>query len=106
MPTTSRIFWPFAVVFLLSALALAQTPAADQIVANQNRVPAGRLENGALNVQLEIRSGTWHPEAEDGPQLFVQAFGEAGSAEQNIRDVINTIQRKQKTTYRKTPSQH
>jgi hypothetical protein len=62
MPTTSRIFWPFAVVFLLSALALAQTPAADQIVANQNRVPAGRLENGALNVQLEIRSGTWHPE--------------------------------------------
>ena len=82
MPTTSRIFWPFAVVFLLSALALAQTPAADQIVANQNRVPAGRLENGALNVQLEIRSGTRHPEAEDGPQLFVQAFGEAGSAAQ------------------------
>jgi hypothetical protein len=40
MPTTSRIFWPFAVVCLLSALALAQTPAADQIVANQNRVPA------------------------------------------------------------------
>ena len=82
MPTTSRIFWLFAVVCLLSALALAQTPAADQIVANQNRVPAGRLEHGALNVQLEIRSGTWHPEAEDGPQLFVQAFGEAESAAQ------------------------
>jgi FtsP/CotA-like multicopper oxidase with cupredoxin domain len=48
------------------------------IVANQNRMPAGTLQNGVLNVQLEIRSGAWHPEAEDGPQLFVQAFGEPG----------------------------
>lgn len=47
-------------------------------MANQNRTPAGKLEGGVLNVQLEIRSGAWHPEAEDGPQLFVQAFGEPG----------------------------
>lgn len=47
-------------------------------MANQNRTPAGTLQNGVLNVQLEIRSGAWHPEAEDGPQLFVQAFGEPG----------------------------
>jgi FtsP/CotA-like multicopper oxidase with cupredoxin domain len=52
------------------------------IVANQNRTSAGTLQNGVLNVQLEIRSGAWHPEAEDGPQLFVQAFGEAGQAAQ------------------------
>jgi len=32
--------------------------------------------------QLEVRSGTWHPEAEDGPPLFVQAFAEAGRAAQ------------------------
>jgi FtsP/CotA-like multicopper oxidase with cupredoxin domain len=57
---------------------LAQ-PAAE-IVPNQNRAPAGKLENGVLNVQLELRSGTWHAEAEDGPPLFVQAFAEAGRA--------------------------
>ncbi len=80
MTATSRVFWLLAVVCLLSGLALAQ--AADEIVANQNRTPAGKLENGVLNVALEIRSGTWHAEAEDGPPLFVQAFAEAGHATQ------------------------
>src|SRR5512143_970169 len=80
MSATSRVFWPFVVVCLLSGLARAQ--AADEIVANQNRVPAGKLEKGVLNVALEIRSGTWHAEAEDGPPLFVQAFAEAGHAAQ------------------------
>jgi FtsP/CotA-like multicopper oxidase with cupredoxin domain len=60
-------------------LAIAQS---DEIVANQNRIPAGKLENGSLKVQLELRSGAWRPEAEDGPQLFVQAFGEAGHVAQ------------------------
>ena len=82
MPTTYRLVCCSAVVCLLSALALAQAPAADEIVANQNRIPAGKLENGVLNVQLELRAGAWRPEAEDGPQLFVQAFGEAGRAAQ------------------------
>ncbi len=67
---------------LLSTLVLAQVSTADEIVANQNRIPAGKLENGVLNVQLELRSGAWHPEANDGPQLFVQAFGEAGRTAQ------------------------
>ena len=82
MPTTYRLLCYSAVVCLLSALALAQVPHADEIVANQNRIPAGKVENGVLNVQLELRSGAWHPEAEDGPQLFVQAFGETGRAAQ------------------------
>ena len=82
MLTTYRLFSCSAVVCLLSVLALAQAPAADQIVANQNRIPAGRFENGVLHVQLELRSGAWRPEADDGPQLFVQAFGEAGRAAQ------------------------
>ena len=82
MPTTYRLIHCSAVVCLLSVLALAQKPAADEIVANQNRIPAGKLENGVLNVQLELRSGAWRPEADDGPQLFVQAFGEAGRAAQ------------------------
>lgn len=36
------------------------------------------MENGVLTAQLELRSGRWRPEADDGPQLYVQAFGEAG----------------------------
>lgn len=59
-------------------MALGQAPAVDEIVANQNRTSAGKLENGTLTVRLELRDGAWRPEANDGPQLFVQAFGEAG----------------------------
>ncbi len=82
MPTTHRLIYCFAVVCLLSAWAPAQAPAADEIVANQNRTTAGKLENGVLHVQLELRAGAWRPEADDGPRLFVQAFGEAGRAAQ------------------------
>ena len=78
MSTTYRLLCRWAVVCLLSTLALAQVPDAGEIVANQNRIPGGKLENGVLNVKLELRSGAWRPEANDGPQLFVQAFGEAG----------------------------
>src|ERR1700690_4377963 len=81
MPTICRLLCSSAVGWLLIAVALAQVPA-DEIVANQNRISAGKLEKSVLNVQLELRSGTWHPEAEDGPRLFVQAFGEAGQAAQ------------------------
>jgi hypothetical protein len=63
-------------------MAVAQIPAADEIIANQNRTPAGKIENGILTVHLELRKGTWHAEADDGPQLFVEAFGEAGQAAQ------------------------
>ena len=75
--TTDRILWCSALVCLLSVLAVGQQPPAEEIVANQNRVSAGKLESGVLKVQLEIRAGVWHPEADDGPKLFVQAFGEA-----------------------------
>ena len=72
--------WCLAVVHVLAGLASAQAPASDQILANQNRTAAGKLENGVLTVHLEMRDGTWHAEAEDGPPLYVQAFGEAGKA--------------------------
>jgi hypothetical protein len=49
------------VVCVLAGIAFAQTPPAEQIVANQDRVPAGRLENGILTLHLELRSGAWHP---------------------------------------------
>lgn len=72
----------FLVVCLGAATALAQVPPNEEILANQNRIPAGNLENGILTVHLELRKGVWHAEADDGPQLFVQAFGEAGKPAQ------------------------
>src|SRR5437868_175716 len=71
----ARTLYCSAVVCLLVALSFGQAP--DEILANQNRTPAGKLENGTLTIHLELRSGAWRPEAEDGPKLFVQAIGEA-----------------------------
>lgn len=68
----------FATALLLPATALAQAPPAEEIVVNQGRVPAGKLQNGILTIHLELRKGVWHAEADDGPKLFVEAFGEAG----------------------------
>ncbi len=64
------------ILCLSAALASAEVP--ESIVVSQNRVPAGHLENGVLTLHLELRAGLWHPEAENGPALFVQAIGEAG----------------------------
>jgi FtsP/CotA-like multicopper oxidase with cupredoxin domain len=82
MSTTCRILGYCAMVCLVFVLAVTRAARADEIVANQNRVSAGKLENGVLSVQLELRSGVWRAEAADGAQLFVQAFGEAGHAAQ------------------------
>ncbi len=75
---SSRTLCFSALLFLSAATALAQAPALEEIVANQNRTPAGKLENGVLSIQLELRNGAWRAEADDGPQLFVSAFAEVG----------------------------
>src|SRR5215470_1526066 len=69
----------FAAVCLATLVAQTNT---DEILANDNRAAAGTLTNGVLTVNLEIRKGRWRAEAEYGPQLFVQAFGEAGRPSQ------------------------
>ena len=50
------------------------------IRANDNRTPAGRLESGVLTLNLELREGRWHPEAEDGRAIDVYSFAEEGRA--------------------------
>ncbi len=52
------------------------------VVPNDNRVPAGKLEAGILNVDLEIQEGRWFPEADAGPSLTVQVFAEKGKQPQ------------------------
>ncbi|MGB9105656.1 MAG: multicopper oxidase domain-containing protein, partial [Terriglobales bacterium] len=73
-----RLVCRLALVCLSALASVAAQSAPVAIVANQNRTPAGKLESGVLNVQLEIVQGAWHAEAEDGPRLNLQAFGEAG----------------------------
>jgi FtsP/CotA-like multicopper oxidase with cupredoxin domain len=61
---------------LLSSLA---APANESIAPNDNRQPAGKLENGVLTIGLEARTGTWRPEGEHGRVLdSLAAFAEVG----------------------------
>jgi FtsP/CotA-like multicopper oxidase with cupredoxin domain len=81
---------------LLSALVVASStlpshaglvPAAQEAyavpataVANRNVAPGGTLRGGVLTLRLIAQPARWHPEADDGPSLDVEAFGEEGAA--------------------------
>ncbi len=52
--------------------------APDRVAINDNRVPAGTLQNGVLTIRLEAREGEWHPNRDADPSLLVYAFGEEG----------------------------
>lgn len=53
---------------------------ASRVVANDNRVPAGRVVRDTLHVELVLQRAEWYPEADDGPHMTVEAFSEAGKA--------------------------
>ena len=72
-----------ALFFLLTSLSSgAQTSSAAgaRIASNDNRVAAGTLKNGILDLTLEIRNGMWYPEADNGASVPIQAFAEPGGA--------------------------
>ena len=52
------------------------------IVPNDNRTPAGVWHGDTLSLDLEVRMGTWRPEADTGPAIEVAAFAEVGKAPQ------------------------
>ena len=56
------------------------SPVAAAVVANDNRIAAGRLERGVLTLRLEVRAATWTPEADDGSAIPAWAFAEEGKA--------------------------
>ena len=62
------------------------------IAPNQNHHPAGELHNGVFTIQLEVGKGIWHPESEDGAEMAVYAFGEAGHQLQNPGPLIRVPQ--------------
>jgi FtsP/CotA-like multicopper oxidase with cupredoxin domain len=49
---------------------------------NQNRVPAGRLSRGTLNLSLDVVEAAWQPEGNDDPVVRVLALAEPGKAPQ------------------------
>jgi hypothetical protein len=70
-----------------------------QVMANDNRSPAGQLKNGILELRLELRAGVWYPGDESGGHRDVYAFAEAGRAPQSSGPLIRVPQR---TTIRAT----
>jgi FtsP/CotA-like multicopper oxidase with cupredoxin domain len=55
-------------------------PSLEEITINDNRSSAGILRDGILTVQLDVRAGNWHPDADADPGLQVLAFAEEGRA--------------------------
>jgi FtsP/CotA-like multicopper oxidase with cupredoxin domain len=58
----------------------AASPQADltRILPNDNRRPAGRLEDGVLTLRLDARAGMWHPHGYDRDGIRIGAFAEEG----------------------------
>src|SRR5215470_16426662 len=64
------------ILFLIASPAVGETtPTA---ICNDNRVPAGSLASGVLNVRLEARSAIWYPNEAGKTSLVVSAFAEEG----------------------------
>jgi FtsP/CotA-like multicopper oxidase with cupredoxin domain len=89
----TRLGIAFLVLLCLGAFAQpAENSSLLLVMANDNRTPAGRLKNGVLNLQLELRQGRWYPEDEKGEYRDVYAFAEEGRAPQSSGPQIRVPQ--------------
>jgi FtsP/CotA-like multicopper oxidase with cupredoxin domain len=76
-----RITLAFAAVvsaFLSTGASMGTSGAAERVVINDNRTPAGSLRDGVLTIRLEVREGEWHPDGEGAPGVVIRAFAEQG----------------------------
>jgi manganese oxidase len=80
-----------AVCFALTASAVSGE-SLRPIKANSNHTPAGVFRDGVLSIELEIATGEWHPEADDGMALAVYAFGQVRHPLQNPGPLIRVPQ--------------
>jgi FtsP/CotA-like multicopper oxidase with cupredoxin domain len=62
--------------------ASGRAPRLPDVVANDNRMPAGRLRNDTLTLQLEVRMARWRPESPTDSGIAVPALAEVGKAPQ------------------------
>ena len=79
----------FVLALLATVMAAESLPL---VKTHDNRNPAGQMRDGVLSIRLEIGQGLWHPEAEDGAALPVNAFGETGGILQNPGPLIRVPQ--------------
>ena len=68
---------PLAVVAIALQSSAFSAPIA-VVRANDNRKPAGHLENGVLKIHLVLGMARWYPESPDGPFVDAPAFSEEG----------------------------
>ena len=110
----SRITAVFAVVTSTVLLwpaphygkAVAGIANPSRILPNDNRRPAGRLENGVLTLRLEAREGVWHPHGYDRHGIRIGAFAEEGAPLQIPGPLIRVpAGTKVRTTVRNTLNQ-
>lgn len=86
MPTNLLIALCVAVLTLMPPPCRGSDVALPPIAANENRVSAGKFDNGVFVLHLEVREGQWHAGAVNGPAISPQipitietaAFGEVG----------------------------
>ncbi|HEX7939663.1 MAG TPA: multicopper oxidase domain-containing protein [Gemmatimonadaceae bacterium] len=75
---------PAAVLLLGGAPRATVTPppmaTLPAIALNDNRVPAGRMVNNVLEVDLEARPGSWYPYGKDSIAIPMIAFAEVGKS--------------------------
>ena len=82
-PVVFKIWFAILICGLLTGpISAQQAPAAVAIRANDNRISAGELKDGILTLHLEVTSGSWYPEADDGPSMKIEAFAEEGKTPQ------------------------
>lgn len=71
----------FAVLLFATVSLWAQYPKAPpEVVPNDNRTPAGVLQNGVLEVKLNVGFGAWYPDGHQPSGIVLQAFSQQGEA--------------------------
>ncbi|HEX7024816.1 MAG TPA: multicopper oxidase domain-containing protein [Gemmatimonadales bacterium] len=67
-------------VVLGSSFGTEGAPEPPRAIANDNRLPAGVMQGDTLILRLVVRRAEWYPEADAGPHITIEAFGEEGKA--------------------------
>lgn len=89
MRLSTSIGMALLILFCRATIArAAENSSPPTIAANDNRTPAGNLQNGILELRLELREGVWYPEAEGGGHRDAYAFAEEGKAPQSSGPLI------------------
>src|SRR5438270_844697 len=60
----------------------AKDPSLPTALPNDNRTAAGVTVGGVRRIRLVVKRAAWHPDADDGPSLVIEAMGEEGKLPQ------------------------